>query len=44
MFCSLCEGPLYVLGWLGKFLYTRCRNCGAECRREDDNNDEEGVC
>jgi len=28
MTCSLCGGPLYVLGWLGKLLWSRCRSCG----------------
>lgn len=28
--CTLCDGPLVLLGALGQLVYYRCRNCGAE--------------
>lgn len=28
--CTLCEGPLVLLGTLGRVTWSRCRNCGAQ--------------
>lgn len=32
--CAYCDGPLTILGMLGRLLWLRCRNCGVECSRE----------
>ena len=38
--CTICEGPLELLGQLANFLWARCRNCGmdqtVEIPKEDD--------
>ena len=34
--CSFCGGPLVLLGRLGRLIWTRCRNCGAEHSHEGD--------
>jgi len=28
--CPHCHGPALVLGWLGRVLWLRCRDCGGE--------------
>lgn len=34
--CDVCGGSVLIyLGWLGKFLWFRCRDCGAEFYREE---------
>ena len=30
MFCSLCDGPAYLLGILGRLAWFRCRHCGTD--------------
>jgi hypothetical protein len=32
-FCSMCEGPLMLLGSLGNLAHYRCRNCGLDFSR-----------
>jgi hypothetical protein len=34
--CNVCGGELTYLGWLGNWLWGRCRDCGAEQHRERD--------
>jgi hypothetical protein len=33
--CRWCDGPLMVLGSLGRLIYYRCRDCGAQFGKED---------
>lgn len=37
--CPLCGGPLVYLGPLGNLEHFRCRNCGAECSHEYEEED-----
>lgn len=30
MTCALCDGPLGLLGALGRAVWMRCRNCGTD--------------
>lgn len=30
MSCDYCGGPLTVLGWFGRLVRYRCRNCGMD--------------
>lgn len=33
--CNVCDGPLMLLGSLGKLDWFRCRDCGMEFRVEE---------
>jgi tRNA(Ile2) C34 agmatinyltransferase TiaS len=35
--CPYCEGPMYLLGQLGKLIWKRCRNCGLQTSTEESN-------
>lgn len=30
MMCTLCGGPLVILGQLGRLMWYRCRDCGMD--------------
>jgi tRNA(Ile2) C34 agmatinyltransferase TiaS len=34
--CPYCEGPLALLGQLGKLIWLRCVNCGLQVSQEDE--------
>lgn len=36
MTCALCGGPLTLLGRLGHYLITRCRDCGHTIHHEEE--------
>jgi hypothetical protein len=38
--CELCDGRLALLGFMGRFVWFRCINCGCECSVEANNFDE----
>lgn len=38
--CSFCEGPLQYQGKLGRMVILKCRNCGAQYHRREEDWDE----
>lgn len=42
-FCPYCDGPLLVLGQLGRLIHLRCRDCGLLLSAETDDEAREAV-